>query len=534
MENKFKLVSFDIWGTLLKSNPEFVNKRGKFFGEILNQDDLVHLKFVKDEVDIELDGKAETTGEDSDFYTRIKLMIQKLSKNPDDFTEGFFIDARNRLNKIFLDNLPEFINPNTLELFKELKKRDIKIAFVSNTGFVHGDVMRQAFSALGACEFVDYFIFSNEVGVSKPHTGIYSKLVEDSGFLPGEILHIGDSVKADYDGAWKSGITSVLFDPFNKHGERMFSIKNIFEVLEIVDNEKQILHYNNLCLYSLRMDGEKIVTQDEQPFDLISYSKFKYGAGDAAKIYGHNLAEKFIKSYPNIFDNGCELDIIITTSPYKAIVKGSSGIVKGFKNYLNQFLLNQGKNSVVDITILKKEMFEGDYGLFTDEQRKQLMHKNDLFIQEKLIENKKLILIDDARITGSHEGNLVSFLMDKKINEVYFLYVADMELNFAKNHPDIESVMNHGWVDNLDKLSEIMNSKEFILNARVCKYILSKHDESHLKIFLKNLNDHVLYELYNGIVGDGYASMNLYKQTFQLLKGELEARGIIKNNNFTL
>jgi hypothetical protein len=148
------------------------------------------------------------------------------------------------------------------------------------------------------------------------------------------------------------------------------------------------------------------------------------------------------------------------------------------------------------------------------------------------IKNKIIVLIDDARINGSHENNLVSFLKNKNIKEAYFLYVADMENNFATLHPDIESVMNHGWVDGLDKLLEIISSGDFILNARVCKFILSNKDESELACFLGRLNDLVLYDLYNGIVGDGYSGMPMYKSNFEILTRILEERGLLKEGNF--
>lgn len=527
-KHNYKLVSFDIWGTLLKSNPIFVEARNILFSEVLGHDDLVHLGIIKDEVDFEMDYASETTGEDANFNKRLNLMMEKLQKSKDQFQESFFEDVRGKLNKLFLDHLPGLIEPKTIELFKELKRRGIKIAIISNTGFLHGDTMRPALDSLGVFKYVDFALFSNELNCAKPHPDIYTELLEQSGLLSQEIIHVGDSVKADYNGAWNSDIHSLLFDPDYRHGNKMATIHNINELLEIIENPYPVLHYRNFSLFSLYMNEEKIVDQKNQPFDLISYSKFKYGDGKVAREFGHTLAKEFIEAYPSLFNsNKKEIELIITTSPYKAIVKGSSGIVKGFKNYINQYLLDKGISSVVDIVILKKEMFQGDYGTFTDDQRKELMNKNDLYVMENLIQGQTLILIDDARITGSHEGNLVSFLKDKGIKEAFFLYIADMETSFAKEHPDVESTINHGWVDSLEKLLQIMNSKEFILNARVCKYILSQKDQVKFKIFLSELEDQVLYDLYGGIIGDGYGSMYLYRDSFVILKQEIEDRGII-------
>jgi FMN phosphatase YigB (HAD superfamily) len=541
---KYKIISFDVWKTLLKSNSDFVKKRTVLFGDAINCSDYDLVKSVKDEVDVELDRLSEAVGIDFDFESRLNLINQKINNTSEDLDDKHVEKLRGELSLLFMDNLPILINPDTFEILKDLKNLGVKIALISNTGFLHGDVMRRGLKELGVLDLVDYTYFSNEVGCAKPHLYIYDQLVKESKCFPYEILHVGDSLIADYRGAWKSGISSLLFDPSDKYAKRFAGIKDIGELVSIVRSDERVLHYDNLSLCQLDFEEDKIVEivkdnpKDENrdvvknEFDLISYSKFKYGDGKVAKEYGHQLAKKFISANPEIFSTNDNIDLVITTSPYKSIVKGSSGIVKGFKNYINQYLFMMGKNSVVDITILKKEMFQGDYGSFSDEERKSLMNKNDLSIMEGFIKNKIIVLIDDARITGSHENNLVSFLKNKNIKEAYFLYVADMENNFATLHPDIESVMNHGWVDGLDKLLEIISSGDFILNARVCKFILSNKDESELACFLGRLNDLVLYDLYNGIVGDGYSGMPMYKSNFEILTRILEERGLLKEGNF--
>lgn len=531
----YKLVSFDIWGTLIKANPLFVEARTLLFMKSLKHDDNISMKVAKDSIDIGADKYSESTGIDMDFYTRMELLIKEIGKKPEDFSKNFLDEIRNELSELLTANLPHYIEDNILDTFKQLKDRGIKIALVSNTGFLHGDTVRKALEKMGIMEFVDYYVFSNEVGISKPHPHIFRNLVTQSGINYNEIIHIGDSIKADYQGAWKSGIHSILFDPKNRHGNRMFSINNMNSLLKIVDESSPILHFDNTSLHLLRMEEGNIVDQDNLPFDFVEYSKFKYGDGSVAKNYGHRLAKKFISNNKHLFESDArDTNIVISTSPYKTIVKGSSGIVRGFKNYLNQYLFTIGKNPVVDITILKEEMFEGDYGSFTDEQRKELMHKNDLYVMEKYIKDKILILIDDARITGSHEQNLISFFSNKMIKQAFFLYIADMEVEFAKKNPEIENTMNHGWVNNLDKLLEIMNSHEFILNARVCKYILAQENSSELYVFLARVNSNVLYNLYNGIIGDGYAKMNKYISTFKTLKSELEKRGMIQQDNLSI
>lgn len=526
--SQFKLISFDIWGTLLKSNPEFVAARNTLFAEYLDHTDHVYVKRIKDETDIKFDLLSESTGNDFDFFVRLEHMLQQTGKKPGHYSDKELEVCRQKLNQLALQYLPSLIEESTLSLLDTLRNKGFSVALLSNTGFLHGDIMRDALRNIGVLQDADYTLFSNEIGYAKPHTKIYAELARVSGIPTHQILHIGDSVNADYHGAWTSGITSILYDKHHVHGNRMFSIPKLSSILDIIEMNTPIVHYRNMSLHQLHIENKHLIDQSGQQFDLATYSKFKYGDGLVAKTYGHQLAKQFIATYPDVLKSDTkDLDIVITTSPYKSIVKGSSGIVRGFKNYLNQYLVSNGMSPVVDIIILKQEMFQGDYGSFSDEERKKLMQKNDLHIMEKFIVGKKLILIDDARITGSHEANLISFLANKNIKEAFFLYVADMDTAFAKEHPDIESEMNHGWVDRLNKLPEIMNSTEFILNARVCKYILGNSNATELRGFLEQLNDTTLYNVYNGIIADGYSTMDAYKQSFGIVEEAFRQRGLM-------
>jgi HAD superfamily hydrolase (TIGR01549 family) len=528
----YKVVSFDIWGTLLKGNPDFIHERNKLFAECFAQTDLEYVKTIKDEVDILLDAKSENTGIDHNFKDRLVCMIERIGKKPSDFTDVFFTETQQKLNELLLRFLPHLIEPRTAELLKDLRKRKLKIALVSNTGFLHGDIMRVALKKLGVLKYVDYAVFSNEVGFCKPDSRIFHILTERFKCTPQEIIHIGDSVKADYHGAWKSGIQSVLLDPQNKKGGRMFSIKSILELPDIVDGHNAAIHYQSFSVFHLSHKNNEIIDQNGSVFDMATYSKFKYGSATIARQYGHLLAQQFIASYPQM--NNMDDDVIITTSPYKNIVKGSNAISKYFKNFINQALMLQGKQAMIEVPVLKTKMFQGDYAKFSDEERSKTMSESSLYSMEQLISGKRIIVIDDARITGKHEGRMVTFFKNKNVKEIYFLYIADLEHNFAQSYPDIENVMNQGWVTSLSRLLEIMNLDQFILNARVCKYILTYTQDGEVKDFLGNLKDDVLYDLYNGIVADGYALMDTYTRVFTFITAELQKRGMIHNGALAL
>jgi len=54
---------------------------------------------------------------------------------------------------------------------------------------------------------------SGEVGISKPHPGIFYAAMERLGATPKEAIYVGDNYWADVIGARRAGITPVLLDP---------------------------------------------------------------------------------------------------------------------------------------------------------------------------------------------------------------------------------------------------------------------------------------------------------------------------------
>lgn len=525
----YKLVSFDIWNTLIKSNPDYVTARNKLYMSMLENDDDVFVKKIKDEVDIYFDQASESTGDDYNFSVRMKRIFEHAKKDHHHLSDLDWEEFRQKLNTLAHLHPPLLIESNMKQTLENIKKNGHKIAFVSNTGFLHGDIMRELLSTIGLLPYADYTLFSNEIGKAKPHPHIFQELIKLSECKASEILHIGDSVRADYHGAKAIGIDAITYDPKSKHSNRLYSISNMHTVFDLHSLKTNILHREVLSLSeNLDLINGELIDDIGNRFDAYTYSKFKYGDGVAGRKYGHQLAKKFIEKHPYILDPDFDSkSLVISTSPYKSIVKGSSSIVSGFKTYINQVLLQYNKEPIIDIVILKDTMFSGDYGTMSEYERKSIMTHTELFVMDSFIQNKKIILIDDARITGTHESEMIHFFSSKNIDRIYFLYVADMNQSIGKSQPDIESNMNHAWMDNLDKLTTLVNSKEFVLNARVCKYVLSIGDKTKLLDFIDGLDEKPLYDMFGGMVSDGYASMDIYRQNFEIIKDTVAKRGLL-------
>lgn len=226
-----RCVSFDAWNTLVVGDPRFRDVRVSLFAQAIGDVSLQALAVAAKQIDDEYDRYTEQTGEDFDFTARVKGIIERLGMDPRAYDAVFYAALQQKVNATFIEKLPSFIEKNLEETFSSLQQKELKLALLSNTGFIDGKTMRMALDRLGVLRFFDITLFSNEVAVAKPHRKIYDMFVARSGFNPGQILHIGDNIHADYEGAVQSGLRALLYDPKGVHVGDAETIKSLEELL---------------------------------------------------------------------------------------------------------------------------------------------------------------------------------------------------------------------------------------------------------------------------------------------------------------
>lgn len=83
----------------------------------------------------------------------------------------------------------------------------MKVAVVSNWDLR----LRPTLDALGVLDWVDAAIISAEVGVEKPHPGIFHRACERLGVRPDRALHVGNDPHDDVRGAREAGCHALLW-----------------------------------------------------------------------------------------------------------------------------------------------------------------------------------------------------------------------------------------------------------------------------------------------------------------------------------
>ncbi len=96
---------------------------------------------------------------------------------------------------------------NTLALLAQ----SYKLGIVSDTIHTHGRGLRYLLLQQGLLQYFSYFVFSDEVGASKPSLQVFRQASLGLGLPPWQIVHIGDRESNDVDGPLTIGMRAILF-----------------------------------------------------------------------------------------------------------------------------------------------------------------------------------------------------------------------------------------------------------------------------------------------------------------------------------
>ena len=102
--------------------------------------------------------------------------------------------------------------PHALEVVEQIAAR-LPVAIVTN-GIT--DIQRSRLALSPLKDYVTEVVISEEVGVSKPHPGIFTIALDRLGVKAGEALMVGDGVNSDIRGANNALIDACWYNPEGK------------------------------------------------------------------------------------------------------------------------------------------------------------------------------------------------------------------------------------------------------------------------------------------------------------------------------
>ncbi len=99
--------------------------------------------------------------------------------------------------------------PGAVEALRELNKQ-YKLAIISDAIFTPGRNLRVLLKEAGMYPYFDYFVFSDEIGVSKPHPAVFEAVARHFNVEFKNIVHVGDRPHNDILGPQSIGARGVL------------------------------------------------------------------------------------------------------------------------------------------------------------------------------------------------------------------------------------------------------------------------------------------------------------------------------------
>jgi putative hydrolase of the HAD superfamily len=225
--------SFDLWLTLIKSNPEFKIQRAKVFHRDFNASNksIDEVTKVFRQVDLMCNAVNENTGKNIDSEEMYLMVINLINDNRlnirDVDTCKLYLD----MEALLFNYLPVLYSPVTIEVLDHLKnKSGGTFSLLSNTGFIKGVTLKKVLSKLKINEYFDFQLYSDEAGMSKPNPAFFELMLQNIKRVNhpkqinlNNIIHVGDNPVTDIEGANAAGIKSMLI---NSSNQDITSLKN--------------------------------------------------------------------------------------------------------------------------------------------------------------------------------------------------------------------------------------------------------------------------------------------------------------------
>ena len=173
-------ISFDLWLTLIKSNPEFKKKRNLLFKNFFEVDCTIDkVNEVVRYYDVLCNNINEKTGLNIDTYEIYYLILSALEVDINKFETSKLSQFYEETDSLFMNYKPELIFPDTKKLFQEITNEDKTINILSNTAFIKGRTLKKLLAYYELTDFFKFQIYSDEVGFSKPNNEIFQLVFDE-------------------------------------------------------------------------------------------------------------------------------------------------------------------------------------------------------------------------------------------------------------------------------------------------------------------------------------------------------------------
>lgn len=211
--------SFDLWLTLIKSNPDFKKLRALYFHNQFNphKKPLLEIEQIIRNVNVWANKTNELTGKNIDSDELYSLVLSQICDGDFLFSQTDLIEIINDINNLLFEHLPSIYSEDIVTTLSIIKsKENTSTSILSNTGFIPSSILNQVLDKLNLSQFFDFKLYSDEFNLSKPNTAFFTIMhnkvnqLRNTEINKSQIIHVGDNPVADIKGAEVYGINSFL------------------------------------------------------------------------------------------------------------------------------------------------------------------------------------------------------------------------------------------------------------------------------------------------------------------------------------
>lgn len=208
----YQHISFDLWLTLIKSNPEFKAHRNQLFKDFFEID--LPIEKVSEQIryyDVVCNTINERTGLNIDTYEIYCFILGSLGVDLHSITTEKLSEFYNEAEHLFLQYKPVLLYPEIKNYLEMLQAEGLTLNILSNTAFIKGYTLKKLITHYELDDCFSFQIYSDECGFSKPNKAIFNLISQEVPHIEKSlILHVGDNEIADYKGAINYGFKAHL------------------------------------------------------------------------------------------------------------------------------------------------------------------------------------------------------------------------------------------------------------------------------------------------------------------------------------
>ncbi|MBB6239041.1 putative hydrolase of the HAD superfamily [Pedobacter sp. AK013] len=220
----YKHYSFDLWLTLIKSNPTYKQERVQYFFRNFNgkNKSIDEIAIIFRQVDLMVNAINEKVGKNVDAEEMYLMIISMINDYDFNFSDVDLKMLDQDMEQIVFNHMPKLYCDDCLGVLAKIKESGKSSTnILSNTGFIKGKTLKKVIEHLGIGQFIDFQLYSDEVRLSKPNTGFFQLMLDridrtkHPELLLTDVIHVGDNPHADVRGAEAMGINSMLINSNN-------------------------------------------------------------------------------------------------------------------------------------------------------------------------------------------------------------------------------------------------------------------------------------------------------------------------------